>query len=129
MNQLREVYRSYSASLHIDELMRGVFAFFHGFGLLFHTHGVYAELRRIQVRAASLSDRMLLTDTQSTLQYIVDGEEAVRVVLCSGTLLNRRLSAISGVSQINGGTGPDCFAFTDTYMSLSSTTSALGPSP
>ncbi|KAI0067934.1 hypothetical protein BV25DRAFT_893284 [Artomyces pyxidatus] len=123
LNRLREVYRTYSSVLHVDELMRGVFAFFHGFGLLLHMHAVYAELRRIQIGAESLNDRRLLTDTRSVLQYLVDGDAALSVLLRDWTLQNMRLGAITDVRESPGGNLiPGSWYFQDSYSPLASTT-------
>ena len=47
LNLLFAVFQTYHRVLHIDELIRGYFAFAHAYALLFHMYAVHAELHRI----------------------------------------------------------------------------------
>lgn len=70
LNQLAAVFRQYETRFHIEELLQGVHAFIHGYGLLLHIHGVHAELHRIRLGATTLDDRRLLQDTLQVGVYL-----------------------------------------------------------
>lgn len=126
MNRVREVFRTYAESLHVDELVGGVLAFIHGFGLLLHIHAVYAELRRIQIGAASLDDRRLLVDTRTALQYLADAHAAIGLFPQNRYLQGRRLRLITDIIRNPGGNVvPPSYSFRDSYSPRRTTTPNL----
>lgn len=116
LNRLRDVFRQYHSDLHPDELMRGIFSFMHGFGLLIHMHAVYAELRRIQIGATTLEDPNLIADTRSVIQFTVDSDAAMSALVAQDLYVSRVIL----IGQVHR---PffEPWQWTDTYSPLLST--------
>ncbi|KAF9052248.1 hypothetical protein BDZ89DRAFT_1218601 [Hymenopellis radicata] len=132
LNQLRAAYRQYSPQLHVDDITRGLHSCVHGYTLLIHMHATSAELRRIQIGAATLNDPRLLPDTLLVLDYLCDSIAGLDWFRGRDNALGPRLNLITPISSIWPGSGSILYRYNDTYVPLSTTTNDITldvPSP